>query len=440
MDMIAVADLEVGAFYEINLPHFQKTKTVRREFGGCKFSPIITTSGQSSGSAKLLAFPDAKGGSEITAMWMANEEVLQVKPIAKPPFQFRIGPTYHRVQRTGCDPEIFVVDGRHRLIPAFDFLPSAHMSKMHRFSSKPRETGIPYGYPVSTGKAYWDGFQAEFTTEPMTCHGYLFDFIRDGLRKIHEEAVKHNPKARLSLKSVFRIPQGILQTAADEHVNLGCDPSGNAYGAEPFRAENPRELPYRVAGGHIHFGLVDNTNKSIIGIVKALDFLLAIPAVGIFADFDDPLRRQFYGRAGEYRQPSYGVEYRVLSNAWLGHPAVGHLVFDIARQAVGVGSLPIPYEDFGLSERGVQDIINNCDVKAARKLVDQHSAIWHTLFRKVGAWGTTPRCTDNFFKAVQSGIESVVPDFRNVEANWHLDDTWMIHTNDMAASWGRLGR
>jgi hypothetical protein len=44
---------------------------------------------------------------------------------------------------------------------------------------------------------------------------------------------------------------------------------------------------------------------------------------------EHPLARKLYGAAGRYRQPSYGVEYRTLSNFWLASPELVELVYDI---------------------------------------------------------------------------------------------------------------
>jgi hypothetical protein len=360
--------------------------------------------------------------------------VIEAAEIQNPPFSaFFASWTHHGVMSSGCDPEIFVVDGRNRLIPAFEFLPNKDEAKFHDCNVRAsRDTHLTY--LKQTGKTYWDGFQAEFTTKPIGCHGYAFDMVRAGLLAIRQQARAYSPNAKLSLKSVFRIPEPMLQQVAPEHVALGCDPSYNAYGATPFTVENPRDLPYRVAGGHIHFAIDKKRRDEIPGIVKALDFFTGIPTVAMFADIDDPLRRQFYGKAGEYRTPPHGLEYRVLSNAWLGHPAIGHMVWDLARQCVAFGEAVIPYEEFGTSLDGVQDIINNCDVKAARKMVTQHKSVWEAAMRRV-SWAHNEKATKAFFDVVAGGVETMFPDYRKVELNWDLNGQWNHHTNSMVDSW-----
>src|SRR3546814_17499888 len=51
-----------------------------------------------------------------------------------------------------------------------------------------------------------------------------------------------------------------------------------------------------------------------IKLTKQLDAFLALPS--LFYD-DQVKRRSMYGAAGAFRTKPYGVEYRVLSNAWL---------------------------------------------------------------------------------------------------------------------------
>lgn len=96
---------------------------------------------------------------------------------------------------------------------------------------------------------------------------------------------------------------------------FGCDPDYNAWTVE----ENPRPRPenpaLRTAAGHVHIGWDNPTNEDRIALVKNLDLVLGYPTIG--TDEGGRERRQLYGRAGAHRPKEYGVEYRVLGNAWL---------------------------------------------------------------------------------------------------------------------------
>lgn len=435
MGLIAAKDFKVGSFYTLDLPAFWKLPCVAKAgYNNVQvtFSTAMVRVEKNPYQwdhqfNKTFSFVDSERRFNIP-----TEVAIEAVEVTTPPFSAFFASLYHGVQSTGCDPEIFVVDGRNRLIPAFEFLPNKDEAKFHDCHVNTADRNLTY--LKKTGKTYWDGFQAEFTTQPIGCHGYAFDMVRAGLLAIQQQATKYSPNAKLSLKSVFRIPEATLQLAEPQYVALGCDPSNNAYGVAPFTVENPRDLPYRVAGGHLHFAISKSRRDEIPGIVKALDLFTGIPTVAMFADIDDPLRRQFYGKAGEYRTPPHGLEYRVLSNAWLGHPAVGHMVWDIARQCVGFGQLAIPYEDFNTSLDGVQEIINNCDVKAARKMVTANRKVWEKVMHRI-TWGSNPAATKAFFDVVAGGVESLFPDYRKIEKNWNLAGKWNHHTNSMVDSW-----
>jgi hypothetical protein len=328
----------------------------------------------------------------------------------KMPLKMQFIGNTHDVYKTGWDPEMFVEDEKGELIPAFSFLPN-------------KQTPIPTGY----GGAYYDGFQAEFTTTPDNCHGYGFDYLRGGLLTILRQAQKKFPKAHLSLKSVYRIPDKLLQESSEEQVALGCKPSLNAYGQEAFRVEASRSLPFRVSGGHIHFSFLPVKPDTILNRIKAMDLFLALPCVGIFDGVDDPLRREFYGRAGEYRTPAYGLEYRTLSNAWLCDPKLGHGIMDVARKACGVGKIPNLFKEVGVDEAQVQEIINFCDVKNARKVATK---FWPIFEAAMGPkW--QPQTSKAYKELVMEGVGAGFPEYQNIEKNWCFDTKWDTHSNHL---------
>jgi hypothetical protein len=79
-------------------------------------------------------------------------------------------------------------------------------------------------------RTYWDGFQAEFTTEQRHCLAYHVDSIQPDLLRVFNAARAHDKKATLSMDNVVKVPEGVMANAKQEHVEFGCDPSHNAYG------------------------------------------------------------------------------------------------------------------------------------------------------------------------------------------------------------------
>lgn len=331
------------------------------------------------------------------------------------------GQCHYMGSAIGSDPEIFCEDEKGEIVPAFKFLGS---------KEKPNKAQGHYHH----NSIYWDGFQAEFDTYANSCMQIHGDSIHYGLQGLYNALKQHNPKAKLSSKTVFDIPMDMLKESAPEHVAFGCRPSFNAYGMKGD--ERPgTEVTYRSTGGHIHFGLGDklaSDEAGILKMVKALDAILGVACVSMFAKYDDPRRRQMYGLAGEYRRPKYGFEYRVLSNAWMFHPLIAHLVFDLARSVTTFG-----YKDFlkywDCEEKETIRIINECDVKAAREVLKKNKSILIKLINvRYGNLDKADFVYDIFF----NGMESVIRDPKDIENNWLLKpgQQWCTHCGSFGHS------
>lgn len=302
----------------------------------------------------------------------------------------------------GSDPEIFVVKGDGSLLPAFEFL----------------------GPKVATHETpYWDGFQAEFSTRPNSCLAFHVDSVQAGLKNTLAAARKKDPKAKLTTINTFDIEPEVLAKAAPEHVAFGCAPSFNAYGMSGIKLDG-RDVPFRSAGGHIHLGIGKRTHEQAIPIVKALDAILGVACVSLFADFDSPTRRAMYGLAGEYRLPSHGIEYRVLSNAWLAHPLLNHIVFDLSRKAAAMGEYGM-MSIWNASETEVIQCINNCDVSLAHDILSRNKEVFLRIMS-----ATYPQFTNHtpLFNMFIDGVGSFIKDPHNIEANWHLSGGWTSHS------------
>lgn len=322
---------------------------------------------------------------------------------------------------SGADPEIFALK-TGKVLPAWEWV----RGKDSRHGPDKWTQGM------FTGTAYWDGFQAEWTTPPsIHCLMQLSDAIFGGLNKLHTLATKEGGK--LSLKSVVEVDPDFLVKHAEkhpEHIAFGCSPSKNVYGLQG-NIKDGKDVPYRFAGGHMHFGLTNKAEEHIKGLVKALDKVLGVATVSLFGSFDSPLRRQFYGLAGEYRTPPHGLEYRVLSNAWLSHPLAFHLCFDLARCVMGLQDTGFMGE-WDVKEEEAVETIQAHDVERARKLLARNQGMFTGMFRLAqGAYLNNAQLASGAF---QNGIESVVKDPENIEGNWHLGENFN-HGNHMFASY-----
>lgn len=315
----------------------------------------------------------------------------------------------------GCDPEVFVVNGKNELMPAFTFLKAKGDKDVAKTLVAPN-----YGKAV-----YWDGFQAEFETQQNGCLAIHTDSIWHGLDTVLKEARKVDPKARLSSQTVFDIPPELLQTAAKEHVALGCMPSFNAYNMSGEKVPDGRKMDTRSAGGHIHFDLnytqIKKDQASIIPIVKALDAVIGMPCVSLFASYDNPERRRYYGLAGEYRMPPHGLEYRVLSNAWLLHPFIMNVIFDLSRIAL---SMPQFMKHWKGTEQEIIEIINTCDVNKSKTMMRKNKRILYKIYKAAYPTITEPE-QDKLFQIFMEGMESVIEYPDDIEKNWCLGKEWI---------------
>jgi len=326
----------------------------------------------------------------------------------------------------GSDPEMFVEDENEKVIPAFNFLGS---------KDKPNRTYDSQDFKYGNNKMYWDGFQAEFETAALTCLGWHTDSVFCGIKGLFDKAKKYNPKAKLSLKTTMDIDYDLLKTSAEEHVQFGCMPSFNAYGMQGLQF-NGRDVPFRSAGGHIHYGIGKITHEQAIPIVKALDAILGVACVSLFAKYDDVRRRQMYGLAGEYRLPPHGLEYRVLSNAWMAHPAIMNLVFDVSRKVLMFGKIGLlKYWDH--KEEQTIEIINTCNVDQARATINRNKE----LFKKIleAAYGLNSFKAIHGVEAFLNGMECVIETPNDIEKNWLVrpGDLWITHMGSPGKSWDK---
>jgi hypothetical protein len=294
---------------------------------------------------------------------------------------------------TGADPEFFVTNAKGKVIPAFSFLPA-----------QSRDTRV-----------YEDGFQAEMAPAPRACHQELFSQIQFCMNDLRRAADQQG--GTISSQNFVTLTTTELRSGTAKQVSLGCRESSNIYGEAPFVGVRGRTFPYRMAGGHIHFGVEESApylHKHAKSIIQAMDVFLGVASVSMFEGMEDPQRRMYYGRAGEYREQKHGLEYRTLSNAWLYHPDFVHPTLQLARAAFRLGCMHWEQLiDFDPQE--IRRIINNYDVAAARVWMKQHAKLYCWMLR---ADGLSRGQAMFAFKEMLTGYVNKWPGWADVSQNW----------------------
>lgn len=234
----------------------------------------------------------------------------------------------------GCDPEIFI-SKKGRIIGAEKVIPEKGIGKHEG------------------NKVIIDGVQAEINPQPSSCREILSGNIRNCLLSLHEELQK-NKDIKIDFSQTITVSKREIKSLSKKNQVFGCSPSKNAYDKKnEISVRDASTYPYRSAGGHIHLGVMevssypgenrergiqinDALTKHRDRTVRMLDVLLGNTCVLIDRDPGNIERRKVYGKAGEYREPKHGLEYRTLSNFWLRDYALFSFVTGMARFAVNV--------------------------------------------------------------------------------------------------------
>jgi hypothetical protein len=203
--------------------------------------------------------------------------------------------------KIGADPELFVRNEFGSLVSAYGLIPGT--------KAEPHK--------VNGGAIQVDGMALEFNIDPAASEKQF----KDNINAVMGQMKAHLPVGHVfDLSPVAHFGREMIEAQPLVARELGCEPDYDAYTGEA----NPRpnvEAPFRTASGHIHIGWTEGMNprdpehfEACRMVVKQLDAVLA-PLSNLWDK--DKERRELYGKLGAFRPKSYGVEYRVLSNAWL---------------------------------------------------------------------------------------------------------------------------
>jgi hypothetical protein len=173
---------------------------------------------------------------------------------------------------------------------------------------------------------YYDNVLAECAIAAARSKSAFISNIQDCLTKYANLVAPY----QLFMRAAEEYPKKELRHP--EAKKIGCDPEICTYSLCQIK---PNKKAFagsqlRTAGGHIHLGAkIAKEAFGCYSVVRMLDLFLALPAIYIEQDPTAKLRKKWYGRAGRFRQPEHGVEYRTLSNFWLASPTLVSLVYDV---------------------------------------------------------------------------------------------------------------
>ena len=172
-------------------------------------------------------------------------------------------------------------------------------------------------FKVKDGAVQVDGMALEFNIDPANSEEIFANNIKSVMATLKEMV----PGYELIATPVAEFGYDYIKQQPQEALELGCDPDFNAWEDGLVNPRPNGDNPFRTGAGHVHIGWTngqsvwdqDHVDAGIIA-TKQLDFFLGLPS--LFFD-KDVKRRTMYGAPGAFRTKHYGVEYRVLSNAWL---------------------------------------------------------------------------------------------------------------------------
>lgn len=250
----------------------------------------------------------------------------------------------------GSDPELFVANEKGEIVTAEPYVKGTK-SEPYRFDKDNQ------GFCTSL-----DNVMAEFTIPPVKDAKEMCTAIFHGINFINEML----PKGFKTIAQASAVLDE-KHLESDSAKEFGCEPDYNVW----ERCINPKpqavDTKLRTCGGHVHIGYANPNIEINEALVKACDIFLGLPS--ILLDLDDR-RREMYGKAGCFRMPAHGIEYRVLSNFWTKSEELITWVFNQTMLAVDFvnGDGVIDEKDADL----IQQAINTSDKKLAEKLIEKY--------------------------------------------------------------------
>jgi len=221
---------------------------------------------------------------------------------------------------------------------------------------------------IPNGSLFFDGVQAEINPVQHTCREFFINNIYKCLMEVYKLSVNKYPNILFVPLASIKIHKNDIKDADMECTRFGCSPDLNIYTQEKIDYPDGKIFMNRFSGGHIHIGFDDldihkkmSEEGKLLNLLKLLDVIPGIMSVAISPGKEEKIRKDWYGKAGTYRNQPHGIEYRTLSSYWMVSPPMASLVLGLVRDAV-----VCVYN--GLDTQ----LLSNINQEEVRKIIDTH--------------------------------------------------------------------
>jgi len=217
----------------------------------------------------------------------------------------------------GADPEFFLFrDGEP--VSAHDIVPG---TKKH---PQPLKDGVA---------VQADGTAVEFNIPICKTTDEFVSSLHSALRQIRKIIPK---KYEFKFTPTVEYNKEYFQKLPRIATEIGCSMDYQAYHRGRRRSPPAYIGSLCAGGGHLHIGWGEDLNTESPGhlfdcceLIKSVDTYFK--SYEKFWD-KDVRRKGLYGTLGAFRPKTYGVEYRGLSNAWLGYPELWPWIFNATKK------------------------------------------------------------------------------------------------------------
>jgi hypothetical protein len=287
-----------------------------------------------------------------------------------------------------------------------------------------------------------DGVQVEIHPDYATCRESVAQSLHSGLTVLRDYLKNTNPDLDICYDTTVEVSEEQMSVLSHESQILGCMPSRNAY--DSFHVESTPGFRRRSAGGHFHIGLKNlvlfekgagECRPDLMSIrermVPLLDILVGNTAVLVDRDPLAAERRKMYGRAGEYRLPDHGLEYRTLSNFWLRDYKWFSFMSGLVRMAVSVLGTDLLGGRIIHDAAMFEEVTRTGDVGIYYRAVPRKQNLEKSLLRLVNQHAIVQAINTNNYSLARENYEKIKPFIREHFVKSNRDHGWPLHEDNL---------